>query len=60
MLQEKKQDVVERIAWLKGMLAERSFVGKASDIYRELDKLKAELSTINSTEYVESNASQKG
>jgi hypothetical protein len=55
-----KQDVVEHIAWLKQMLAERSFVGEASDIYRELDKLKAELSIINSTEYVESNAMQKG
>lgn len=59
MLNIIKKDVAEHIAWLKGSLGRRSFVGDARDIYARLDSLKGQLNEINATEYIERNERNK-
>jgi hypothetical protein len=59
MLHILKRDVAEHIAWLKGSLNRRSFVGDARDIYERLDSLKSQLNEINAIEYIERNERNK-
>lgn len=59
MLSIIKRDVAEHIAWLKGSLSRRSFVGDARDIYDRLDSLKGQLNEINATIYVQQNEERK-
>lgn len=59
MLHILKRDVAEHIAWLKGSLNRRSFVGDARDVYDRLDSLKGQLNEINATIYVQQNEERK-